>query len=349
MLSTACLLGLLLAPHNELRAVPVSPGNPIRYAEMAFNPAAWEQRKLDPLMIPWVGGSVVFLTRRGDYDERLMSRWVGRLDDGWQLFTELTGRSPKLHKQLQGKPTIAAVPDSNVTCGVGCGFIGATGIELAKFYTVDLPAFAADPGTMPHYVFYEMGRNFYTFGHRHSCFITGFAVFMRYVCMDTLNCRDTDGETRQKIQQMEEYHSKGTLGFLDCFTDTPDFPEKKPRISAGDGKWRNPSDQPVMYASAMLRLYRECGGNVWLKRFFSELSKCPEVKADTREGALEQCWHWYLCASVAAGKNLAPVFCDAWRLPLAEVSRGELGKIAWDASNLSAVDLARRVRPVWKF
>ena len=47
---------------------------------------------------------------------------------------------------------------------------------------------------MPHYVFYEMGRNYYTFGDRHSCFITGFAVFMRYVCMDALKCEDTDAQ-----------------------------------------------------------------------------------------------------------------------------------------------------------
>ena len=43
---------------------------------------------------------------------------------------------------------------------------------------------------MPHYYFYEMGRNFYTFGDRHSLFITGYAVFMRYACMDALKCED---------------------------------------------------------------------------------------------------------------------------------------------------------------
>jgi hypothetical protein len=44
-----------------------------------------------------------------------------------------------------------------------------------------------------------MGRNFYTFGDRHSCFTTGFAVFMRCVCMDTLGCHDDDRRTREVI------------------------------------------------------------------------------------------------------------------------------------------------------
>ena len=55
------------------------------------------------------------------------------------------------------------------------------------------------PQAMPHYAFYEMGRNFYTFGDRHSCFLTGYAVFMRYVCMGTLECADPDRETRRAM------------------------------------------------------------------------------------------------------------------------------------------------------
>jgi hypothetical protein len=63
------------------------------------------------------------------------------------------------------------------------------------------PALQRDPLAIPHYVFYEMGRNFYTFGDRHSCFVTGFAVFMRYVCMDTLKFHDEDRRTRQTIEE----------------------------------------------------------------------------------------------------------------------------------------------------
>jgi hypothetical protein len=44
--------------------------------------------------------------------------------------------------------------------------------------------------------------NFYTFGDRHSCFTTGFAVFMRYVCMDTLGCHD-DEQVREAVAAVD--------------------------------------------------------------------------------------------------------------------------------------------------
>ncbi len=50
----------------------------------------------------------------------------------------------------------------------GCGYVGSTGIELALFYDRDYADLQRRPDAMPHYVFYEMGRNFYTFGDRHS-------------------------------------------------------------------------------------------------------------------------------------------------------------------------------------
>ena len=113
---------------------------------------------------------------------------------------------------------------------------------------------------MPHYVFYEMGRNYYTFGDRHSCFITGFAVFMRYVCMDALQCEDTDAQTRKVIESVEPRFVASERSYLDLFTMSTGVGEKVSRIKDANGKVIHPSDQPVCYASAMLRLRRENGG-----------------------------------------------------------------------------------------
>ena len=74
----------------------------------------------------------------------------------------------------------------------------------------------------------------------------------------------------------------------------------------------------------MLRLRRENGGDAWVKRFFHELAACPESKPDTKEGALNQGWYWLLCASVAAQKDLSPLFTGEWKLPLAEETRAAL-------------------------
>lgn len=334
---------MLLLSACVAKAAEIAPGEPVDYAAMSFNPKEWPKRKLDPMMIPWSGSNVVFLTKRGEYDAKLMGRWVERLDGGWRVYADLTGRNPGVHKQLFGKPTIAAVPDGNVTCGVGCGFIGVGGIELAKFYNDDWPKLQKDPYSMPHYVFYEMGRNFYTFGDRHSCFITGFAVFMRYVCMDALACNDVEAGTRKVIEEVESHQAKGDTSFLKFFTNADGLTEKQPRLK----KFGGPCDQPVTYASAMLRLRRECGGDTWVKRFFAELAACPESKRDTREGALAQCWNWYLCASVAARRDLAQIFCGEWKLPLADTTRAELKNVAWDAKDLSAANLAKQISPVW--
>ncbi len=275
-----------------------------------------------------------------------MGKWVSRLDAGWDLYRELTGRKPTPYRHFEGKVTIAAVPHYELTCGAGCGYVGATGIELAMFYDHNYPALQTHPNAMPHYVYYEMGRNFYTFGDRHSCFTTGFAVFMRYVCMDALGCEDPDIQTRKTIEEVEPLLATSGLSFLDLFT-TLAADEKVSRIKDKNGKTIRPSDQPVRYASAMLRLRRENGGDRWVKRFFSELAACPKFKPNTKEGALNQGWYWLLCSSLAAQKDLSPVFTEQWKLPIAPETRKALAEINWKKQGLTVKELAEAVSPVW--
>jgi hypothetical protein len=325
---------------------PLQPGTPFDYSSFAFQPKAWEKRGLSLKLIPWTGSNVIFLTTDSSFDPGLMGIWVSRLDGGWGLYTELTGRKPRPFKQFEEKAMIAAVPGYDLTCGAGCGYVGVTGIELAMFYDHNYPELKTHLNSMPHYVFYEMGRNFYTFGDRHSCFITGFAVFMRYVCMDALHCEDTDARTRKVIESVEPLMTKSGLSFIDLFT-TLGAGEKVSRIKDATGKLVTPSDQPVRYATAMLRLRRENGGDAWVKHFFRELATCPRFKPDTKQGALDQSWYWLLCASVAAQKDLSPIFAGEWKLPITEETRAGLGKIDWKQDGLSVKGVAETVRPMW--
>lgn len=351
-MKTIRLLSLSLAvaggPLSAAEAAPLKPGDWFDYSKHAFQPKSWEQRGLSLKLIPWTGENVVFLTIDDKLDPALMGTWVSRLDAGWQLYADLTGRKPAPHKQFEGKVTIAAVPGAELTCGAGCGYIGATGIELAMFYDHNYPELKAHPAAMPHYVFYEMGRNYYTFGDRHSCFITGFAVFMRYVCMDALKLEDRDLGTRKVIEGVEPLLASSGLGFLDLFTTSSGTGEKVDRIKDAGGKLISPSDQPVRYSAAMLRLHREHGGDAWLRRFFRELAACPEFKPATREGALNQGWYWLLCASVAAQKDLAPVFAGEWKLPVTDETRAALAKVDWKKDDLTVKEVAEKVVPGWK-
>jgi hypothetical protein len=349
--SSARLLLIPLLVSTGLRAAdsltpPVlQPGAAVDYSKLAFNPERWEQRGLSTQLVPWFGKQTVFLTTRSNLDYAVMGRFVGRLDAGWQLYADLTGRSPRLFKQLDAKATIAAVPDVNLTCGVGCGLIGATGVEIAAFYDRSYPLMVVHTNAFPQLCFYEIGRNFYTFGERHSLFITGFAVFMRYVCMDTLGCEDPDPRTRETIEQAEELYAKSDMGFLKAFTTLDGLGEKAPRIKGADGKWLHPSDQNVMYASAMLKLRRDCGGNAWVKRFFAELTQCPGIKPDSPDAALRQSTSWLVAASCAARRDLSPLFADRWRLPMSPETRHALAAIAWSNPDTEASRVLKQLPP----
>jgi hypothetical protein len=338
--------GVSLAAASPAAGVAeLKPGEPVDYAPLAFQPETWKAKGQSTHLLPWTGSNVVFLTTPGRYDGRLMARWVQALDGGWALYADLTGQPPAPLKQLDGRATIAAVPDAEFTCGAGCGYVGASGIELAMFYDVNYPALKRDPLAIPHYVFYEMGRNFFSFGDRHSCFTTGFAVFMRYVCMDTLGCHDDDVPTRRVIEEAQAQVKRGDMPFLRTFTNADGLDEKAPRLKDDAGNPIQPSDQPVTYASAMLRLWRENGGNPWLRRFFRTLRACPDAPENTREGALQQCWNWYLAASLAARRDLAPAFVDDWRLPLSSDARQALSAIDWAQPGLTADQVSQKVRP----
>jgi hypothetical protein len=181
-----------------------------------------------------------------------------------------------------------------------------------------------------------MGRNYYTFGDRHSVWITGFAVFMRYVCMDALRCVDADVATRRKIEEMEGLYSTSTMSFLEAFTTQGGLDEKTPRIKDRLGNAVTPSDQPVMYASVMLKLRRDCGGDPWVKRFFAELAKCPEIKPDSKDAALRQSFYWVVAASCAARRDLSGLFVQRWHLPLPSRTARALAKVDWKSSQTRA-------------
>lgn len=324
------LLMALLQPGSP--ALGVEPGTPMDYAKLAIYPDRWEARQVDTTMHPWEGERVVLLTTTPDYDPKVMQRFIDRLDAGWATYENIAGQSPRKHRVFNNKPTIAAVPDGRLTCGLGCGYVGSTGIEVAAFYNRDYKMVKDKPDAFAHYYFYEMGRNFFVFGNRHSVYTTGFAVFMRYICMDKLECEDPEAAMRKKIEAVEAKIAASDISFLDAFTNAGTLTEKKPRLKKFDG----PCDQPCVYASAMLKLQRDYGGEVFLKKLYRQLMTCPSYRADHAKGALRQSVNWLVAASIAAEADLTPVFVDRWRLPLSNQTREALAAIDWSEEGLTA-------------
>lgn len=312
----------------------LTPGDPIDFAPLAFYPDRWRKHGVPLEMVPWKGEHVVFLTNTAELDGAVMADLLGKLDAGWQHYAKLTGQQPRLFKQIDGVPTIAAIPGGHLTCGYGCGYVGSTGIELSAFYARDYENIKKNARNVPDYYFYEMGRNYYTFGNQHSCFITGFAVFMRYVCMDKLEL--TGGKsTRKTIESAIDEYAKTDVPFLKAFTTLDGLSEKKNRLKI------SPSDQPVMYASAMLKLRKDHGGDEWVERFFKQLATCPTVKPDTKEAGLKQSLNWLVAASCAAGKDLSPVFVDQWRMPMSPEGRKAFQAARWDDPRINAGQVVR--------
>jgi hypothetical protein len=160
----------------------------------------WTTGGFSKELYPWTGEEITFLTVSDALDVETMSSLVSFLDAGWALYRDFTGRSPGIGQRINGKPVIAAVPPGAPSCGIGCGIVGSEGIETSGFYSNHYDRLLADPADVAHLYFYEMGRNYYTFGNKHENFATGFAVFMRYVCVDKLGVNDPETTVRANIE-----------------------------------------------------------------------------------------------------------------------------------------------------
>jgi|694.fasta_scaffold100922_2 hypothetical protein len=328
MLVTCAVSGMFPA----LGAEAIQAGAQIDYGPHALFPDRWKQLGQDTKLHPWVGRDVVVLTTRADLDGATMGAFLSQLDAGWRHYARTTGQSPAARGLVDGKPTIAAVPDGRLTCGLGCGAIGVTGVEVAGFYDHDYPLVQKTARAIPHLYFYEMGRNYYVFADRHSSFITGFAVFMRYSCMDAVGCEDVEPDLRTAIERAEATYAEGRVDFLRAFTMQGGLGEKEPRLEGFAG----PSDQPVLYASAMLKLRRDHGGDAWTARFFRALMQCPATPATDRAGALAQSRSWLVAASVAARRDLCDTFVDRWRLPMGKACRDAMAAQDWASDTCDA-------------
>lgn len=343
MKSTARILALLSLWMTVAQAdsPQLKPGAAVDGSNIVFDLKAWKKANLEPQFVPWEGKNITFLTLDGKADPAMVTHFVECLDKGWETYADLTGRKPRMFKQLNGKPTVAAVPGGGLTCGAGCGFVGATGVELAMFYDTNAAEWKQDPLSFPHYGFYELGRNFYTFGDRHSCFITGYAVFMRYVCMDAMQCHDLDAGTRQHIERTEALYAASDEPFLRTFTMHGGYSEKENRLKDASRKSIPVSDQPVMYAAAMLKLRKDYGGDAWVRKFFAALAKCPEVKPTDKTTAAQQCLAWLACSSMAAGKDLTPIFVDRWRMDMTTELRAKFTAFDWGKADADFLTLLR--------
>jgi hypothetical protein len=99
----------------------------------------------------------------------------------------------KLNDSIKGRKYYIAEVDK--TCGAGCGKIGSPGIEIQNEKFRYIFNEYTKNKKFDSLVFYELGRNFWIYDRPLSCsdfeisnaMRTGFAVFMRNICLDKLS------------------------------------------------------------------------------------------------------------------------------------------------------------------
>jgi hypothetical protein len=299
-----------------------------------FSPSEWAAGGFSTDYYAWTGDEITLMTTTDALDVETMSSLVSYLDAAWALYRDFTGWSPSPGNRVNGKPVIAAIEDGAPTCGRGCGVVGGEGIQIASFYDLDYPRLLTDPTDIPHLFFYEMGRNYTTFGDKFSNFGTGFSVFMRYVSIDKLGVNDSDVSERQKIDDaIDVYVSSGYYSFLETFTLGYGYDEKAARIPGG-------GDQPVMFASAMLKMWKLFGDD-WLRAFYREVVTCPNGGHTTQEGARINALSWFASASKAAGQDLSPLFVNQWRMILTPEEQAVLAGVNWTNPSVDAGDIVQ--------
>ena len=208
----------------------------------------------------WLGQRVAFLTVRDDLDPAVMAKLCGTFDKVYQFYRDATGREPAKAKLYEGRLTVAEVQK---TCGAGCGYLGATGIELMPACFRELYDGVAKRNEYDQALPYEFGRNFWFYspqlaykkGADAGSVVTGYAVFMRFPALDAAGAklgpfRDRSGEEfRREVEGLvDRYLADRSLTW-----------ENTLKVGAAP---RNPMglNGTDLFASFCFRLCRDHGG-----------------------------------------------------------------------------------------
>lgn len=280
----------------------------------------------DASLYPWKGKHVMVLTSKSDYDPKVMAKIVKTLDQVHDFYAGVTGREPaRLQNTIIDNHMTVATIDN--TCGAGCGYVGATGIELMNGTFDSLYKGVRDRNEYDQAVFYEFGRNFFFYNDKinykpdssiphasDNSVLTGYAVFMRFLAMEAAGAKGSPfgGRTFDKFRADME-------SLVDSYEADPKLNWKNTlRID------RAPANPPGfngtdLFASFLFRLRRDYGGNAFVQKLWRAVAACP--KAATTQDAVD---NFVKASSLAANRNLVERFTVQWKWPLSDKARAEI-------------------------
>ncbi len=303
-----------LTTTSRTARLTVSPLAVVPFAYTSFNGSSLN-------LFAWEGKYTAVLSRSDALSVVDMARILDATDATYQYYQSATGYTPSPAKLYHGKLTLADVP---ATCGAGCGYLGATGIELQNTYFDILTNGVHTNSQFDQVCFYEFGRNFWHLGGQleypapdnTSTITTGFAVFMRFMAMDAAAVAGgpygawTFADFRARVEAMIDlYLADGTQTWANT-------------LKVGHAQANNPSGLGAtdLFASFCFRLRRDQGGDAFIHKLWIEAAKRPS--ATTTQDAVD---NFFLAACAAANKNLTTQFETTWRWPLSVSAKAVAG------------------------
>lgn len=274
-------------------------------------------------LVPHAGRNIALLTPDGpQYKSDTIAVLVDGLDRAYDYYASATEQVPYLYRQFHGKDSIAVV---QTTCGAGCGYLGATGVEIAQPYFDILYRGVAERNEWDQVLFYELGRNFWFYGDQieyqkndppgtvTGSVTTGFAVLNRFLSMEAagLSGAPFNGQPfsvfRSRVEELVDLVVADPALNWSNTLRIGVAPNNPMNLGATD-----------LFASHILRLRRVHG-----EEFMSRLWRSIAVlqKAPTTQQALD---NFVVAASRAANQNLVDVFKVLWRWPVSDAASVQL-------------------------
>lgn len=258
----------------------------------------------------WEGNKVMILSRDNKLNRVTMFKWLKAMDTTYGYYKICTGREPSFYSPtyINNRSTIADVAS---TCGAGCGYLGATGIELQNTYFDVMYNAINNNNEYDQVAFYEFGRNFWFYGDQlaykeNDAVTTGYAIFMRFMSMEAANVKGAPFgslsflEFKNKIiEQIDLYLDNSSLNWNNT-------------LGSGEGIPGGFGGSADLFASFCFRLKRDYGGETFMQNVWKKAGLRPN--ANTTQDAVD---NFFLASCAAANKNWTAVF-QTWRWPLSD-------------------------------
>jgi hypothetical protein len=266
----------------------------------------------DLQVVPWEGRHVAVLTLSQNRDVGVMQRMVANLDSAFAYYVAITGRQPTLVKAYNGKPTIVEVPS---TCGAGCAYVGATGIEIQRsFFNMSYSSIALRSDQDFHIAYFEFGRNFWFYGSQltYGSYTSpmAFATHSQFGAMRRaglasvapLSGRPWAAFERELRRQFGVYLADTTLRFENTLLTNTWVNQATSEFPHLDGSG--------LFASLLFMLEDRHGGDAFTAAFWRAVQRRPAARSV--QDAVD---NLVMAASAAAEKDLTAEFVG-WRFPV---------------------------------